>query len=244
MFERTVTYPAAYTHKEASGDPEILIALSWLTRQEPVGRRILVLAPLMTTFEHSEVIRTYGSGLILSSAKNFKSGRPSWQAGPALALWPTTSMTDLLDQHRGTSALAIVPWGLKEIDVWIRARRPRDLLGIADHIDEPLITDPVVKIALEGLTTGVNLSSGLSHPSDKARAVQTFRVLHAAGHTWTKTEIHAWSLAHGWNAHGATELAHYAERIQQGRTFRTTGDPLRPDILDIWRTQANSTAPK
>lgn len=151
MFERTVTYPAAYTHKEASGDPEILIALSWLTRQEPVGRRILVpLAPLMTTFEHSEVIRTYGSGLILSSAKNFKSGRPSWQAGPALALWPRTSMTDLLDQHRGTSALAIVPWGLKEIDVWIRARR----------------------------------------------------------------------------------------------TFRTNGDPLRPDILDIWRTQANSTAPK
>jgi len=241
MFGRMVSYAAAYTHASPGRDHETAVALDWLSGQQTSdGAQLLVLAPSKQALDESPVIRQIRSSLLLFSVKTFKAAPGAWSGGPALALWPTTAMVELLDQHHGTRALAVVPWQLDEIDVWIRARRPADLLGIAPQADAPQISDPVVRVALEGMTNGINLGTGLSHPSDKARAVQTFRVLRAGGHRWATAEVQAWALAHGWTASGAADLARYADGIAAGRSFRTSREVLRRDILDVWRADVRN----
>jgi len=243
VFERTVTYPAAYTHLEPSRDAEILLALQWLAKQqEAIGGEILVLAPGLSNLDNSEVIARYRRSLRCMSEVTFKKRSHEWNGGPALALWPTASMMALIDENHRTRAVAAVPWLLDDIGPWVRARRPIDLLGIAGRLSEAGISDPVVRIAMEHLSIGVNLSTGLTHPSDKARAVETFRVLRRGGHRWVPEEIQAWALGHGWRNRGAEDLRKYAAGVLEGKTFRTAGFGLNPSVLEAWRQQAAGQA--
>jgi hypothetical protein len=172
------------------------------------------------------------------SEATFKKRGYEWPEGVALALWPSPSMMGLLDDHLGTRAVAAVPWLLRDIEPWIRARRPIDLLGQEEQRPEPSISDPVVRIAIEHLTQSVNLGTGLSHPSDKAHAVETFRILRKGGHRWDSDEVHAWALAHGWETRGAADLRKYAAGVLEGRGFRTRGYGINRSTLDAWRREA------
>jgi hypothetical protein len=239
VFEKVRNYPAAYVHKEPCRDEEILLALRWLVeQQQTVGGEILVLSPGLDNLDNSAVIARFRASLRCESERTFKKSRYSWDGGPALALWPTASMLALLDDHEGVKALAAVPWLLKDTDAWRRARRPIDLLGQAEQEPEPEISDPVVRIAVQHLTDGVNLSTGLSHPSDKARAVETFKILRKGGHRWTPSEVRAWALVHGWDNRGADDLERYAAGVLEGKPFRTRGFGLRKEALQMWRDEA------
>lgn len=243
VFERTVAYPAAYTHLEPSRDPEILVALKWLAeRQKEVGGEILVLAPGLKNLGYSAVINEFRGSLRCASEATFKKHSYEWSGGPALALWPTAKLLDLLDDHHGTNAVAAVPWLLKDLETWSRARRPVDLLGVSEQRLEPEIPDPVVRIAMEHLTGSVNLSTGLVHPSDKAHAVETFKILLKGGHRWSPDGLQAWALAHGWDSRGAADLRKYAKGIQDGRRFVTAGYGLKSSVLDHWRKEAASAS--
>lgn len=55
----------------------------------------------------------------------------------------------------------------------------------------------------------VDRSTGLSHPSDKAHAVDTFRALRKGRYTWDPDVIHAWALANGWGNRGPEDLTKY-----------------------------------
>jgi hypothetical protein len=95
-----------------------------------------------------------------------------------------------------------------------------------------------VRVALEHLTAAVNLSSGLGHPSDKARAIDTFRALRKAGHSWNPDVVRAWALAHNWRNAGADDLRKYADGILSGRSFRTKGPMLEPHVVRLWAAEA------
>lgn len=243
MFEREVSYAAAYTHLEPSRDREILRALRWLAeQQQTVAGEILVLAPGMSNLENSEVITQYRRSLRCMSEATFKKKGYEWRGGPAMALWPTARGIAMLDDCDRTKALAVVPWLLRDVEPWRRARRPIDLLGAAPTAQSPSINDPIVRAAIRSLTMSVNLSTGLSHPSDKAHAVETFKVLKKAGHDWDPDDVHAWALANGWHNRGADDLRKYADGIRKGSSFRTTRYGLNNDVLKHWQELANEDA--
>lgn len=241
MFERRRRYDAAYCHKEPCGDEEIVVALKWLDeRRTPGAGRILVLSPGRANVEHSPVLHHLSTALHFETERTFPKQQYRWRGGIALALWPTAKMLALLDDAPQLAALAAVPWQLKDLDVWRAATCPLDLLGRVERLYEPTIADPVVRVAIEHLTAGVNLGTGLTHPSDRARAIETFRLLRKAGHSWSPDEIHAWALANGWRNGGATELRDYAEGVLEGKRYRV-GDAfgLKASAVATWRSEAS-----
>ncbi len=216
------------------------MALRWLVAQkQTVGGEIIVLAPGMSNFKDSEVIARYRQSLQCMSEATFKKKGYEWRGGPAMALWPTAKGVALLDDSDKTKALAVVPWLLSDIEPWRRARQPVDLLGTAPPSPSPAINDPIVRAAMKSLTSSVNLTTGLSHPSDKDHAVETFKVLKRAGHDWNPDDVHAWALANGWTNRGADDLRKYAAGVRSGRSFRTTGYGLNKDVVTYWKELAD-----
>jgi hypothetical protein len=238
VFEKSTDYDAAYTHKEPSHDDEVLVALRWLfARRASTTSEVLVYAPGKQNLEYSEVVRKDQASLYCVSERTFARDY-SWRGGCALALWPTEKGLARLDGDDQVSALAVVPWRLADITPWIRARRPTDLLGLADQAPEPTISNGILLEAMKSLTSMVNLSSGLLHPSDKAHAVDTFRILKKHRIDWDPDGLHAWALANGWTNSGADDLRKYAAGIKAGKSFQTLkGYGLSPTAFDYWKDE-------
>ena len=154
-----------------------------------------------------------------------------------VALWPTAEDLDRLDGLRGLEALVVVPWLEEKIAVWRRARRAVDLLGCESLPDLTRITDPIVEEATRSLTLRVNLSTGVGHPSDRAAAIETFKVLTSNGHVYDQTEIQVRAMANGWKAVQARELSGLAEGVQDGRRYRTGRAQLQPGVSGAPRRQ-------
>lgn len=69
-----------------------------------------------------------------------------------------------------------------------------------------------VETSLKGLTASVNLSTGLSHPSDKEHAKRKFSELRSSGIAWEPKEIERWAARNGWRVADAAELSKLSAR--------------------------------
>ena len=152
-----------------------------------------------------------------------------------IALYANQKMLDKIDSLSGTLHAIIVPWTMIEVQDWIGTWRPM-VIGERVAQTEIKITNPVVEEAMKMLTGSVNLSTGLNHPSDKAAAVELFRLLYNGREEFDPTSIRAWALLHGWNPKGADQIRDVAEAIINRRPIRGGTHPhWRVDILDVLR---------
>jgi hypothetical protein len=93
---------------------------------------------------------------------------------------------------------------------------------------------PIVEKALNAVTIGTNLLTGLSYPSDRYRALEMFIRLHNAGETLSSSEISAWAKQNGWQAKDADELGALGEQIGRGEKVKVPDGPWwNNDILDL-----------
>jgi hypothetical protein len=160
--------------------------------------------------------------------------------GPILAVWVDDKQLDKLDELHVPRLLAI-PWNRTDIDGWKTNWNPTDPRTGAKGGSDETVTNPVVVAALESLTSGVNLSTGLGHPSDKASAVQMFKLLKEARESFDPEQVRAWAVRNGWEADDARDLGEMAEKIRDGRTVRAgrEGPMWRDDIVAQWRAEAD-----
>jgi hypothetical protein len=91
---------------------------------------------------------------------------------------------------------------------------------------------------MEGLTIRVNLSSALSHPSDKKAAGSALKTLISGGEQFEPAEIQAWAVANGWKHDDAKRLAEMAQALLNGR--RVQAGSADPAVLERWRQHAAS----
>jgi hypothetical protein len=68
----------------------------------------------------------------------------------------------------------------------------------------------------------MSVSSGITHPSDQARAKQLFKALYLCGEPIDKGEIRAWAVIHGWEPRHAEALGDLAGKIAAGRSLKGT----------------------
>lgn len=175
-----------------------------------------------------------GVAIALVTARKGYSG----VAGRAvLALWADDDVLAKLDDS-WPKAICLVPWTNDDGATWKRTWSPVD---IASGAAAPTSTgiSPLVRAALRSLTNGVNLGTGLGHPSDREAAIETLRILRNAGERLDPDAIRGWAARHGWQARGADELAEIVRGVNTGKAFRTSGLKQYTDrILDIWREDA------
>jgi hypothetical protein len=105
--------------------------------------------------------------------------------------------------------------------------------------------NPVVESALETLTHRVNLSTGISHPSDRTAAVRMFEILRDNGFRYDPKETRAWLVAKGgWNPGHANEVESIAVGILAGKRYKVERSGWSEKILDIWKEEAKKKQAK
>lgn len=74
----------------------------------------------------------------------------------------------------------------------------------------------LLKRSIETLSTIVNVSTGLAHPLDEARAKELFKALHAEGEPLTYEAVRKLALDNHWPDRHANMLAELAQHIGSG----------------------------
>jgi len=93
--------------------------------------------------------------------------------------------------------------------------------------------------AVEKLSSRVNVSAGLSHPSDECAAKELFKELVARGHTLDSGNIYSAALSNGWADRHAKKLGDLAGKITSGgRVVIKHKNLWNPAVFD--EVEANS----
>ena len=93
------------------------------------------------------------------------------------------------------------------MEPWVLTHDAQPINGEIESQPRSLIENDVVVVALKTLTAIVNVSTGLSQPSDRETAVQIFSKLRDAGEYYQPYEVKAWLIRNGWKATYAQEVA-------------------------------------
>jgi hypothetical protein len=190
-----------------------------------------------TTLKKEKRVQRLGTTIELVTER---AGGPAAIAGkPILAVWVDDDQLEKIERKR-PSAICVIPWLRSDIERWRDAYAPTDMRSGEAAVGKSAITNPVVERALESLTSRVNVSTGLGHPSDKAGAVGVFRILKAGGERYDPAEVSAWAANNGWSLTGARELGEVAAGVLAGRRYRVGRHGWRDDILEQWRAESRT----
>jgi len=152
-----------------------------------------------------------------------------------LTVHPDKKLMTAVDSLHGVYALLVVPWNMDDVQEWIEAHGPTDILSSTSM--QPIsLSDPIIVVALKSLLTSINRSTGINHPLDKSRAIDTFRALQKARIAVDPAETRAWLIQNGLSPHHADGIAAIAS---SPGSFRRPGrSSLRSDIVSYWKSQA------
>jgi hypothetical protein len=245
--------PAFVVGRDTGRTREVQIGLVWLFETDGGDRTVI--APVKGNFVSGHLAEALGdAGPVLGRGGTAADGqgrrirgvtqrtfhRTPWRGGPVLVLWPDAKALASVDADFRVSAICVVPWSYDEVATWAAGRQAVDLLARENKPERPTIRNPVVAEAMSSLTTRVNLSTGLGHPSDRAAAVNAFRVLKRAHYRWTPDEIEAWALGNGWSADGAAELRGVAAGVLSGRRYQVERAGWSDNIVELWKERAET----
>jgi hypothetical protein len=149
------------------------------------------------------------------------SGRtqPGVFAGPLLVPWANDAMVASTEECR-PPAICAIPWAEDDLAEWKRAHDPIDVRTGEPLGEAPVELTPLVTQALRSLTTIVNQSTGIHHPSDAQHARQLLKALYIVGEPLDESEIRTWAIAHGWEPRHADNLGELAAKIAAGKRVK------------------------
>lgn len=243
MFEREDNTERFFVSGEPADDEVAALGFRWLgeyAREHGHSEAALVVPGLRSLDSLARVIgagaakrlhkdrRVVSNGLTIGL---YTETKPPWSLdGPVLAVWTRDKSLEKLDTT-GAAAICAAPWMPDKIADWRANWSPVDVRsGTADE-SGPVVGNPVVARALEWLTVGANVGTGLADPQDRSSAIHMFRMLRDGGEPYVPDEVRVWAVRHGWAPEDARELATIAQKILDRRG-------LRADASGGWRSDA------
>lgn len=118
---------------------------------------------------------------------------------------------DKLDASDSAKAIMFLPYNEEKGKAWLSTWNPT-VLGKSTWTAPIIAIESEVENALRTLTDRINLSTDLTHPSDKKFAKTTFEDLKANGHRPDPEEIRKWALQNNWQPRHAKELTMFAAK--------------------------------
>jgi hypothetical protein len=117
----------------------------------------------------------------------------------------------------------------------------------AATVDDSMISDPVVEVALRRLTPlvrGAKPQVTLDDSRDRSMIKEALLAL-GGGHNLEQDEIRAWVPSNGWRDDAADQLGKWVATLNAGRTIRPSDQRLRADFLEQCRVDAGvDTSPR
>lgn len=129
-----------------------------------------------------------------------------------IAFFAEEKMLGIVDDHRELAGVIVVPDLLNSANEWASRWSPV-VHGQEQVASQPLIDDSVVEVAMNQLTSQINLSTGLGNPSDKDMANEMLRILRCKKHVIDGKKLRSWAIKNGWRSSDARDLSQLAEKI-------------------------------
>ncbi|MDW3689038.1 hypothetical protein RA280_46465 [Cupriavidus sp. CV2] len=143
-----------------------------------------------------------GVSLDLITARDAPSYRSN---GIVIGVYLSQIDLDALDSVRSARAIVYLPCFEEEGKAWMSTWSPV-VWGASTWSVAPVSLPPAVEAELLRLTSAVNLTTGLSHPSDKENAKRTFSSLKRDGHNVQPEDLRRWAIKNGWAPRHAEDL--------------------------------------
>jgi len=106
-------------------------------------------------------------------------------------------------------------------------------------VPEPLITNPVVAVAMKAFTSRTFGGTTMHDSRDGDRVTDGLQKLWAGGHSIEPDRLFAAALREGWAGREAVLLWRVAKEVAKGVRKRPKHH-LHPGILNDWRAEAHS----
>lgn len=252
-----------YVESTGANDQTLLRGISWLNEvsaQQGAGVALLAVSQLSnlggvisSTIGAASAARlktdkrTALSSTLQLELLTEKDHRYDFQ-GPILVVYPTHKLLDKVDALSKVTAVCVVPWIMEDVRAWVQTWGAERLmlpgeLAAASAPSPSFTLDPILRVALEELTKSVNLSTGITHSLDKAKAVNLFRLLRDAQIPFDPEAVKGWLLANeNWKPSGANDVRQVAADILAGKSLQAVKIGGRPAYgkadLARWRAQA------
>jgi hypothetical protein len=240
---RSKSYSAFYIPADIAIDRRVAFGIKWLLEQ-PGDRLILFHAKNMVGNNRliARAVDEYGFR-VEAPRTVWRSG---WVGGPILAPWASRDVIRCIEDELAFEATAVCVIGWTPGDpnhaAWIAARNAVDLeSGIElGRQPEQIITDPVVRIALDAAERFVNHNNALVQADDKAYLIRTLQELIRGGHRFELDALATYAMATGWTADEIDRIREYGQKVLDGRGFRlqTPTGPKRNSCRH-WEAEAS-----
>lgn len=238
---------------DGSRDTELAVAFRWLVAESEKAGRGAIAIPSLGHLNHLGRVIGDSVAEALRRDRLLRSGRATIElivntkahwgtiTGPLLAVWVDDAFLSKLMEQK-PDLICVAFWLEKDVQGWVEGFGPTNL--ITGAANEPAtIENRILLAALRELDSVINRSTGLTHQSDRARAVNVFRLLRDENVRYDARAIRAWAVQHGWAGGDADELADVARKIQDRRALRApawTADHRRK-AYERWNEEADGT---
>lgn len=146
----------------------------------------------------------------------------AWRGDVVLAIHPPPSLLDVIDGLPGVTAVLVIPWSASDVELWRKAWNPIELgaPAAATVAAPPPAAPSVLERTMEALSKRVNISTGITHPSDKQTAIALLLALKEVGAPFSSDEVRVSLRQRGWDPKDANSVGDLAERILGGARIR------------------------
>ena len=116
------------------------------------------------------------------------------------------------DADMSAKAILFLPWMENEGKQWLAIRNPT-ILGTntwrVQHVSLPSEVNNVLSI----MADGINLSTGLAHPSDRKTAHEALMKIRDLGYSLDSNDVKNWAIQNGWGLDAANDLAKEVAKV-------------------------------
>ena len=156
-----------------------------------------------------------------------------------LALFPDMRFLDELDAIPRIQEMLVIPWMPEDMRTWQASRNAVPLGQTQPPVTHRHLSNQVVEAAVRTLDEEINRANGLAGGRDRETAVQIFGILRRANLDYDPEAIKTFLIAEcGWEAPLAERAKVIAAQIREGRRLHEGRPRFRPNILDMWREEA------
>lgn len=162
----------------------------------------------------------------------------SWD-GPALVIYGGQKLLDAVDALAGNIDVLYIPWSGNDGDGWIATWDAQKLGAQGEGGPRNTGTLPrVAEVALGRLTSLVNLSTGILHPSDHDQAIRTLETLLHKGELADPELVRQYLVRRGWQPAHAQEVGDLAAKLLDGRRPRGSTGSADERLWALWQERA------
>lgn len=165
----------------------------------------------------------------------------SWD-GPALVIYGGQKLLDEVDSLTGAIDVLYIPWAKNDGDRWITTWDATEL-GKTNSQEISVNLSKVFQIALDLLTQAVNLTTGISHPSDRENAIKILETLIHNGEIARAEDVRQYLIRCSWEPKDAKKVSELTQMLTDGRRPRGSTGNATPSLWDHWQKLANEKIP-